>query len=368
MSHNLNFNKENKEYSFYSLKEKPWHGLGQVVQEAKTSAEVIKLAHLNYEVGLAKTYAAVGDCISPEYSIKCNTAIRTTVINNDDRFPANRAEIYVGSVVPGYFTSYRKDTNEVFGLVGSRYTVVQNVDCFDFFDSIIGEGHAKFETAGALGKGERIFITAKLPSNIRMNGKDDIIEQYLLLTTSHDGSTPIQAMFTNVRVVCNNTLNMALKDCSNKVVIKHTKSAKDKLDNAMKLMKLHRIYSDQYQEVISRLAKVNVDLNKFTNFVTGLYLNANELLLLEKNSYNIKTVNEISSNKKNKIDETIAYINNGVGQDVHRGTALWLYNGLTSYINNGMKYDSQEDKYLSITEGSSFKLSQKAFDLATSLM
>ena len=368
MAHNLNFNKESNEYSFYSLKERPWHGLGQVVEEAKTSAEVIKLAHLDYEVGLAKTYAAVGDSISNLESVRKDVAVRVTEKTENTGFPAHTSFIYEGREVPGYFTSYRKDTKEAFGLVGSRYTVIQNEDCFDFFDNIIGEGHAKFETAGALGKGERIFITAKLPSNIRIAGKDDIIEQYLLLTTSHDGSTPIQAMFTNVRVVCNNTLNMALKECSNKVVIKHTKSAKDKLDNAMKLMHLHKLYSTEYNEVINKLANVKVGGELLADFVTGLYLNANELLLLEKNNYNIATVSEISSNKKNKIDETLAYINKGAGQDLHVGTLLWLYNGVTSYINNGIKYDNQEDKYLSITEGSSYKLSQKAFELVTNLM
>ena len=97
--------------------------------------------------------------------------------------------------------------------MGKDYEVVQNMDAFSFFDAIVGGDGIQYETAGALGKGERIFITAKLPNYIKV-GNDDLIEQYLFLTTSHDGGGSITAAFTPVRIVCNNTLNAALRNHS----------------------------------------------------------------------------------------------------------------------------------------------------------
>jgi hypothetical protein len=106
------------------------------------------------------------------------------------------------------------DTDEVLGVVGNDYEVVQNVNAFDFFDAIVGgKDGILYETAGALGKGERIFITAKLPDYIRI-GRDDLIKQYLFLTTSHDGYGSITAAFTPIRIVCQNTLNAALRNHS----------------------------------------------------------------------------------------------------------------------------------------------------------
>jgi hypothetical protein len=84
-------------------------------------------------------------------------------------------------------------------------------------------------------KGERIFITTKLPGYIKVGG-DDLIEKYLFLTTSHDGFGSITAAFTPIRIVCNNTLNAALSNCSNSIKIRHTQNAKERLEQAHKVM------------------------------------------------------------------------------------------------------------------------------------
>ena len=117
---------------------------------------------------------------------------------------------------------------------------MQNTDAFSFFDAIVcGEG-MQYETAGALGNGEKIFITAKLPDYIKV-GKDDLIEQYLFLTTSHDGAGSITAAFTPIRIVCNKTLNAAMRNHSNAFKIRHTANAKERLEEAHKLMGITNI-------------------------------------------------------------------------------------------------------------------------------
>jgi phage/plasmid-like protein (TIGR03299 family) len=123
------------------------------------------------------------------------------------------------------FYTYRPDTDAILGdKLGAEYEVIQNVDAFSFFDSIVGGDGIQYETAGALGKGERIFITAKLPNYIKV-GNDDLIEQYLFLTTSHDGFGSITAAFTPIRIVCANTLNAAMQSRNNSIKIRHTGTA-----------------------------------------------------------------------------------------------------------------------------------------------
>jgi phage/plasmid-like protein (TIGR03299 family) len=187
MAHDLNFNEANNDYSFFSVKEKAWHKLGKIVEQYPTSAEAIKFAGLDYTVEKRPLFTVTGE----EFT--------NSSINSDIIIPATPIK------VPHYFATVRNDNNAVLGVVGKDYQVVQNMDAFAFFDAIVGGGDGiLYETAGALGKGERIFITAKLPGYIRV-GKDDFIEQYLMLTTSHDGFGSITAAFTPVRVVCRNS-------------------------------------------------------------------------------------------------------------------------------------------------------------------
>jgi hypothetical protein len=121
------------------------------------------------------------------------------------------------------WATVRTDTGDILGIVGDSYEPIQNRDAFTFFDSLVGTEKAIYETAGTLGRGERIWILAKLPGFIQVHGKD-IVNKYLLLSNSHDGSSPIEVKLTPIRVVCNNTLTAAMKGAG-KVQIRHTSNA-----------------------------------------------------------------------------------------------------------------------------------------------
>lgn len=206
MAHNLNFNEATGKYSFFSVKEKAWHALGQTVQEYPTSSEAIAFAGLDYEVIKAPLFVKGA---APEITHE----------------------------IPDQFATMRTDNNAVFGVVGKDYQIVQNADAFAFFDAIVGGGEGiLYETAGVIGQGERIFITAKLPGYIRVGSGDDVTEKYIFLTTSHDGTGSITAAFTPIRIVCQNTLNAALRNMSNVVRIRHTAGAKERLEQAHKVM------------------------------------------------------------------------------------------------------------------------------------
>jgi len=330
MAHNLNFNKNLNRHAMVSLREKPWHGLGKVVNEAMTSHDAIKLAGLDYEVKLGKLYS--------------------TIIN-----------------VPNYFATYRKDTNDYFGVVGSRYEIVQNREAFSFFDEIVGKKEAMFETAGALGKGETIFITAKLPHYIKVGGKD-IIEKYLLFTSTHDGSGSIKAMLTPIWVVCNNTLNQALRNNTNRITLKHTFNVHDRLREGAKLMGLVNVHSENFQHCLNYLSTCEITVEQVNKFVNELYLSYTELALLNRANGRIEIVDEISSRKKNIINDVLVSIDDGIGQNIFRGSAYWLYNGITTYYSNKKSYSSDEDRFTSILEGSSLTTQQKAFDNVSTLI
>lgn len=152
MAHNLNKNPSTGKHSFFSVQQKAWHGLGTILQRHPTSAEAIRYAGLDYKVEKRPLFTIANDAF----------------INN-----LLQEESIPNILVPSYYANIRTDTQQVLGVVGKDYHIVQNLDAFSFFDSIVGNSDdIRYETAGALGRGERIFITAKLPDYIKV-GKDD---------------------------------------------------------------------------------------------------------------------------------------------------------------------------------------------------
>ena len=170
MAHNIS--RESGRDEVFVAGEAAWHGLGVRVAEAVSASEAIKLAGLEWEVG--------------------TDDVRTVV----------------GAPCDGFKATVRRDTGRVLGIVGDDWTPLQNRDGFAFLDSI-GKGALKYESAGALGNGERVWIMAQLPGLVEI-AKDDTIARYLLFCMGHDGRMGIRAMASPRRVVCENTLQMAL--------------------------------------------------------------------------------------------------------------------------------------------------------------
>ncbi|TDW46700.1 phage/plasmid-like protein (TIGR03299 family) [Flavobacterium sp. 270] len=344
MAHNINFNEQTGSYSFFSVKEKAWHGLGHIVEQYPTSEEAIKHAGLDYEV--AKT---------PLYT-KCSGIIET--VNGSE---IGSSELHV----PNYFANIRTDNNAVLGVVGKDYHIVQNREAFNFFDAIVGGGHGiLYETAGALGNGERIFITAKLPDYIRVGNGDDVTAKYIFLTTSHDGSGSITAAFTPIRIVCQNTLNASLRSMTNVVRIKHTSGAKQRVENAHKIMGLADTLSTQLEGIFNEWAKVKISDREVRKLIQlALCPNKETLDLLKKGAED-----EVSTVFKNIVDDAFAYAMTSDTQqmDTTKGTLFGAYNAVTGYYQNVRSYKDNEAKLQSIVMGGTAQLkSQKAFELCT---
>jgi len=252
------------------------------------------------------------------------------------------------------------------GVVGKEYQIVQNREAFSFFDSIVGGTDGiLYETAGALGNGERIFITAKLPDYIRVGNGDDVTEKYIFLTTSHDGSGSITAAFTPVRIVCQNTLNASLKNMSNVVRIRHTSGAKQRLENAHKVMGLSNEFSNQLEAIFNDWAKVRVDDNEVKKLMQMALCPNKETLQHLKNG----NEDEISTVFKNTVEDAFAYAmtSDSKQMETTKGTLFGAYNAVTGYYQNVRSYKDNEAKLQSIILGGTAQIkSQRAFELCTS--
>lgn len=301
----------------FTSTEKAWHGLGTIVKGAMTSKEALTNARLNFEVSKKQLYTATN-------LVATNT-----------------------------FGTFRDDIDQYLGTVGKDYTVVQNVDCFTFFDSIVGEGKAIFETAGALGKGEKVFITAKLPSDIIVG--NDVIEQYLFLYNSHDGSAAVTCAFTPVRIVCNNTLVAALRNCSNKVSIKHTKNVLDSLSMAHQLMGIIAPLKEEYSKVYNKMLDVKITDERVRELI--------EMALKPQK----EQVEDFSKQFKNVVDGIFDFTMSDSTQKGISNTLWGVYNGVTGYYNN-VQYNNANDKMNSILFGNYNKKAQSTLNLLQQLV
>ncbi len=339
MPHNLNYNDKTGKHSFFSVNEKAWHGLGTIVKEYPTSKEALQFAGLDYTVEK-----------------------RPLFTYDTENFKGDTDIVLPEIAVPNFHATVRSDTDQVLGVVGKDYQVVQNVDAFSFFDSIVGGDGIMYETAGALGKGERIFITAKLPDYIKV-GKNDLIEKYLFLTTSHDGYGSITAAFTPIRIVCNNTLSAALKNCTNTIRIRHTQSAQDRLQEAHKVMGISNKLSAELDGIFNQWAKVRISDAKVTELIQLAMVPNKEVL----RNLQTRNLDELSSCFVNICDTAYEYAMTSPTQQTEttKGTLFGAYNAITGYFQNVRNYKSEEAKFKSIMDGTGKLRTQTAFDLCT---
>lgn len=328
MAHNINNTNGKDSMMYYG--EKPWHGLGTELKNPATAKEAIVAAGLNFDV------------------VKMPLFINTNkgkLIKLDDKF-----------------ATVRTDTNVPLGVVGARYQPVQNSDAFSFFDSLVGEGESIYHTAGALGKGERIWLLAKMPDYIKIkgvNGKEDIVEKFVLLANSHDGTSNVIAKLTPIRVVCNNTLSLALKDGEQEVRIRHTANAEERMKEAHKVLGLtNKLYSD-----------LETIFNSFSN---------KQVKKEVVNEFFLKMIpdNKLSENHTRSENQRLSLMNlydSGKGSEMSRGTVWGLYNAVTEYVDHE-KYSNKQmkkedfNKIENIWFSNGERMKQQAFNLSLELV
>lgn len=276
-------------------------------------------------------------------------------------------------IVPSHMATVRTDTDGMLGVVGKDYGIVQNTKAFEFIDFIkdcAGEAPL-IETAGVLNGGSRIFVTAQLGNQCFDLGPNDPMKTYVIFTNSHDGSGSVTAIISNVRVVCQNTLALALRGAGkNKLKFNHTSGVHKRLDweieenrkRALEVFGNVVKFNDTFKEAMLHLRDQQVSSTYVKEFAASVYLNPTQMDLFKLNNFSVDGVDEIGTQLKNKVNGLEDCIYNGVGQEQYQGTKLWLLNGTTCFFHNSLKHPSAEAEFTSMFNGDIAKKVQTAYD------
>lgn len=220
----------NVESMFY-VRETPWHGLGTKVLEAPDSEGALIAAGLNWSV------------IQEPIFTRGNEAIR------------------------GYKANIRDSDRRVLGVVTDRYKVIQNHEAFAFTDELLGQG-VRYETAGSLQDGKKVWLLAHMPHEYIISGER--ISPYLLFSNTHDGSGAIKVALTPIRVVCNNTLNLALSTAKRSWSMVHTGDIRSKMQEARDTLFMAERYMDELGKEFEALRLKKLSDQKVMEYIEVL--------------------------------------------------------------------------------------------------
>jgi len=311
--------------------ETPWHGLGVRVDKEITAAEAIQKSGLDWKVEL-RPIQTVDGVAAPEHCA-------------------------VVRVRPG------KKPN-VLGVVSKKYKLIQNSEAFDFFDHVVGHKQAVYHTAGALGAGERVWILAKLPGSLAPV-KDDEIHKYLLLTTGHTGIIAQRMLWTPIRVVCQNTLNIALSGlrAGEGIRIRHAGNIEAKIEEAQRALGLSIKYYNDLEDSFKLLA--------------GHQMKKDQVARLFDTIFPLREDRKDDTSKGNAgVRERILHLNEkGAGSDIKgvRGTAWGYYNSIVEFVDHFRKTRGKnvqakaESRLTSQWFGTGARLKQQAFKTLTEI-
>lgn len=243
--------------SLFYVRETPWHGLGTRVLTAPTSKEALGLAGLDWQVVQEPIYTETEELIE------------------------------------GYKANVRDSDRRVLGVVTDRYKVIQNEEAFAFTDELLGEG-VRYETAGSLQGGKKVWLLAHMPHEYIISGER--ISPYLVFSNTHDGSGAIKVALTPIRVVCNNTLNLALNTAKRSWSMIHTGDIKGKMEEAKNTLFMAEKYMDALGKEFETLRMISMSDDKVLEYI-------NELLPVDESA----TPQQIRNMKRLQEDMKLRY-------------------------------------------------------------
>jgi phage/plasmid-like protein (TIGR03299 family) len=337
--------KANIESMFWAADEGvPWHGLGTPVPTAITTAqEALEAAGQNWTVSVERLVTSSGIEITD--GRRCKAIVRD-------------------------------DTRTVLGVVGQRYKPIQNVEAFNFLDCLTAERVIRYHTAGVLGRGERMWILAQLHGDIKVS-KDDIVKKFLLFSNNHDGTAAARCLWTPIRVVCQNTLNQAVRGSQGEgVVIRHTGSLEGKIQEAQRILGLAvRMYDDLEGQFKSSAKFKMTDTMRATYFAS---------LFGPKGKGNDEdgTTEEASAKTRKTLDRLheLAETGRGNGAKPVKGSLWSSYNAVTDFIDHeratrvsqgadgSKRGDERSNRLESAWFGQGAQVKERAWTLARAIM
>ena len=312
--------------NMFSVGEAPWHKLGVVLDAPPTIEEAIEAAKLNWEVGTKPLFTAEG------------------------------------TAAPALAT-FRKDTSEILGVVGPSYKVLQNKEAFNFFNPFLQSKEATLETAGSLNNNRRVWVLAKInrPDMVIVPKADDRVSKYVMLSNSHDGTLAVRVGFTNVRVVCNNTLSAAINDNASKLIrIRHSGDITGSLDKIHEIMNLADSQFEATAEQYRALAAKQVSKEDLDKYIKLVFATKKQMELMAGGE-------EVSAGDRVK-EKIIQLFEGGRGNDLPgvKGTMWGLYNATNEYLQY-FRGENEATRLDSIWFGQAATLNKKAFEVALTM-
>jgi len=301
----------------------PWHGLGNKVDADIGVEDAIVAAGLDWEVGLKDLQTVDGVPVS------------------------HRA-------------TYRKTDGSILGVVGPRYTPLQNKDSFDWFQPFIDAGECGIHTAGSLHSGQKVWVLAQLNRDNSEIVPGDDVSKFILLSNSHDGTTAIRVGYTPIRVVCVNTLAMAHNNKNSQLIrIRHTRSSKNNLEQVRDIMDNINSQFEATAEQFRFLASKNfnqADIRRYVKTMLGIE----------------GTVDgDIKTRTRNIMDEILALVEGPKQSATNvRGTWWAAYNGYNEYLNynKGRTEDNRLDSlWFGANANDNIKALEKAMEFANAI-
>jgi len=235
--------------AFFTNREPAWHSLGVVTPNALTAEEALKTALLDWKV------------------IKADTPVETIVPTIDGKSTSK-------ITFPDKFMTYRYHPKtkkaDALGVVGNRYTPVQNAEAFSFLNYVADESGAVFETAGSMNNGRKVFMTMKMPEGLQIGGQD-AIDLYLMAWNTHDGTSAFNLLVTPIRVVCQNTLTAAINSAKSNYALRHTPGVNGKIQAARDALKLTFKYTEEFEKLAENLISQEMTDKEFAKLVEEVF-------------------------------------------------------------------------------------------------
>lgn len=300
----------------------PWHELGTRLETPPaTSDEAIRAARLDWNVLKVPLFASDGQ--------------------HWYRVPERVA------LVPE--SEWGKPACPIFGTAQDSYAPLQNEVAFSFFDPLVKRGDATYETAGALGQGEKVWVLAKIKKSVRIAATDEL-EKYVLLTNGHDGNTAVQVLLTPVRVVCQNTLSLALHRAGSIPQIYHQTGMRRKLADAfVEIEKVVQAY-DNLEATFNEMAKAQVSQDRLSEYLRAVFPDPTPPTKNKKTQERYeREVAEVKRNRSGSAD----LFESGKGNKTPRvsGTLWAAYNGVVEHLDHRCPYSSRSERFAKLIFG-----------------
>ena len=316
----------------------PWHGLGVVLEDYPTIEEAKDASGLTWTASIRPSYYEVED-------------------GSFARIQGTNAVI-------------RDDVKVCIGSVGDRYEIYQNDEMWQFIETFQMFTKCKIETAGSLRNGAVAWVLAKNGTAEYVTG--DPIEEYFLFRNSFDGSSPIMTMFTNIRVVCHNTMSLALRDSRNIFKVRHTTSAEQQLPEVQKALGLREQYRIKFGEAMEHLKSFQLKGSEISNILETVIFPMPKQIVQEGGKVTdiVEASQKAMTARKNKIEAVTKLIDTGKGTDIANvvGTGYGLYQALVEWADHGKsikvtKNRSREEvKFENVFWGTAANFKQDCFD------